>query len=101
MGMVFLAIPSDNVPFAGQTEIGWRFRKQFWGKGYATEAAKALLNYAFLSLRHQVIYAYTTHNNIESINVMKKLGMVYQYEFLLDVLTDTPLNPCVVYAIRK
>ncbi len=100
MGIVFLAEPKD-VPFAGETEIGWRLHKQFWGNGYATEAAKGLLNHAFQSLGYHIIYAYTTHINAQSINVMKKLGMDYQYEFMLDVLTGTPLNPCVVYKIEK
>ncbi|MFV0320962.1 MAG: GNAT family N-acetyltransferase [Alphaproteobacteria bacterium] len=101
IGMVFLSVPKDNVPFAGETEIGWRLRKQFWRRGYATEAADALFDYAFDELNHHVIYAYTTHNNAESINVMKKLGMTYQYNFMLNILKDTPLNPCVVYKIEK
>ena len=55
-------------------EIGWFFNKNCWGKGYAFESCKALVDYAFESLNVHKIFAETI-DAVKSINLMKKLGM--------------------------
>ena len=64
-------------PQPDNLELGWRFRRQSWGKGYATEAAKAVLD----SLRQAgcpQFSAIALEDNHGSINIMQKLGMQYQ-----------------------
>jgi RimJ/RimL family protein N-acetyltransferase len=59
-------------------ELGWRFKQATWGRGYATEAAKHLMN--SLAIKHQVksFSAIAVKENVASIQVMKKLGMVFE-----------------------
>ncbi|MGR6870918.1 GNAT family N-acetyltransferase [Pseudomonas sp. HK3] len=61
-----------NAPFV---EIGWRLSNDHWGKGYATEAAKESLKYAFDCLQLQKVCAFTALQNLPSRRVMEKLGM--------------------------
>lgn len=56
-------------------EIGWRLSQTFWGKGFATEASRAALSYAFANWNMPDIYSFTVPANIASQNVMKKIGM--------------------------
>lgn len=58
-------------------EIGWRLAKKYWGKGYASEAAKAALDFAFNDLLTQRVYAFTAEVNQPSQRVIQRLGMVY------------------------
>jgi len=60
--------------------LGYRFFYKHWGKGYATEAAKASLEYAFNVLKLKEVIAKAMKENRASINVMKKIGMVYLKE---------------------
>ncbi|MBR2993107.1 MAG: GNAT family N-acetyltransferase [Clostridiales bacterium] len=60
---------------AGIYEIGWIFREDMRGKGYATEAAKALMDYAFDVLKAEKVQAHCDSRNQASEKVMKKLGM--------------------------
>lgn len=61
---------------AGIYEIGWTLRGDMRGKGYATEAAKALVDYAFGDLNAEEIRAHCDSRNHASEKVMRKLGMV-------------------------
>ena len=56
-------------------EIGWTIRKDFRGNGYATEAAKALTDYAFNELNAEKVQAHCDSRNLASEKVMKKIGM--------------------------
>lgn len=56
-------------------EIGWRLAQEHWGKGYATEGAKAALDYAFAHWDMPAIHSFTVHANIKSQAVMKRIGM--------------------------
>lgn len=58
-------------------ELGWRFKKIAWGKGYATEAAQALLNALNKELDYRQFTAVAVEDNLGSINIMKKLGMTF------------------------
>ena len=73
----FGLLPSFE-PTPRQTpEVGlyWALRPEHWGLGYATEAASAMVAYAFESLRLRRIVATTEHDNARSIAVMRRLGM--------------------------
>ena len=89
--------------FAPYPEIGWRLGSQFWGKGYATEGAKASLEYAWNVLQVPAVFAYTVAQNINSIRVMEKIGMHRdaQRDFNHSKLPlDHPLSRFVVYAVQ-
>ena len=63
----------------GETEIGYAIAKEYWGKGFAVEAAGAFLEYGFNKLKLQSIVAVARPENRASRRVMEKLGMHYDY----------------------
>ncbi|MEC8482032.1 MAG: GNAT family N-acetyltransferase, partial [Pseudomonadota bacterium] len=76
MGFVGLEQPIAALPCAPCVEVGWRLGVAFWGNGYATEAAKAALQYGFGELALDEIVSFTTLANQPSRAVMQRLGMV-------------------------
>src|SRR5690242_20842654 len=62
-GFVGLAIPRFEAHFTPCVEIGWRLAREQWGKGYATEAARAVLDFGFHDLRLEEIVSFTTLEN--------------------------------------
>jgi RimJ/RimL family protein N-acetyltransferase len=58
-----------------EVEVGWHLRPDRWGRGYATEAARAMLAYAFEILRLPEVLAVVYKENTASIRVCKRLGM--------------------------
>lgn len=76
IGFVGLHRPIAELPFTPCVEIGWRLARQFWGKGYATEAAHAALKVAFEVLNLKKVYSFTSACNTRSIAVMERLHMV-------------------------
>ncbi|MRI66392.1 GNAT family N-acetyltransferase [Gracilibacillus thailandensis] len=69
-GITMQNIEGETVP-----EIGFHIIKNYWNKGYATEAASACKEYAFEVLHYPKIFSYTTMNNIPSKKVAEKIGM--------------------------
>ncbi|MBL7920588.1 MAG: GNAT family N-acetyltransferase [Bacteroidia bacterium] len=65
-------------------DLGYRFNKKYWGKGYATEAAKACMNYGFNKMNLKEIYAMTDSRNLNSNKVLKKLGFSFIEKFDYD-----------------
>ena len=59
----------------GTVEIGWRLAPEFWGKGYASEAARAWLAFGFRTLGLGEIVSFAVWNNERSTAVMERLGM--------------------------
>jgi RimJ/RimL family protein N-acetyltransferase len=66
-----------------QGMMGWILHKDYWNQGYVTEAAKALMDYAFHHLNLRRIYATCDAENIASWRVMEKLGMRKEAHFVL------------------
>jgi len=81
IGFVGLSVPTFQADFTPCVEVGWRLAKEHWGKGYATEAARACLSFAFSSLGLQEVVSFTAALNRRSENVMKRLGMRRAGEF--------------------
>lgn len=63
-------------------ELGYRFQKQHWGNGFATEAAKASVNYGFNTLGIKEIYAMTDPENTSSNKVLQKAGFQLVNNFI-------------------
>lgn len=62
---------------AGYVDIGFRFFRAEWGKGYATEAARACLTYGFEELGLNEIVGRAAVENVASVRVLEKLGMEF------------------------
>lgn len=62
-----------------ETEVGYALFKEFWGKGFAVEAAEAFLHYGFNDLNLEKIVAVANPKNAPSRRVMERLGMNYDY----------------------
>lgn len=62
-------------------EIGYRFIEKHWGKGYATEAGKAFVDYAFNEMKVDALYAYADAGNENSRKILEKLGLQYANSF--------------------
>lgn len=77
-----------DAPFSPGWEIGWRISDRFWHHGYATEAAKACLDYAGKKQLCAKLYSFTAVPNIPSENVMKRIGMSCQGTFMHPALAD-------------
>ncbi len=81
-------------PEEDETDLGYRFMQKYWGKGYATEASKACMDYGFHVLNLDRIIGNAMNENIASINVLKKMGMTYLKE---TTLHDLPSSTYQVY----
>jgi RimJ/RimL family protein N-acetyltransferase len=66
------------LPELNETEVGFLLDLPFWGKGYATEAARASLMFGFNRFKLDHIIALVHPENLASMRVIDKCGMVYQ-----------------------
>lgn len=64
-----------------EVELGYRLCLQYWGRGYATEAAVAALRYGFGDLELRRIMALALSQNVASLKIIEKLGSVYLRDF--------------------
>lgn len=62
---------------AGPLETGWRLRQDAWGQGYASEAARHMVGWAFGVLKPELICAVCQPENTPSATVMERLGMTF------------------------
>src|SRR5262245_8593710 len=99
-GFVGLAKIRFQAHFTPCTEIGWRLAAEFWGHGYATEAAVADLAFGFQTLGLREIVAFTVPTNQRSMRVMERIGMVRDPDDDFDhpgLLEGHPLRRHVLY----
>jgi RimJ/RimL family protein N-acetyltransferase len=75
IGYVGLQWPNFEAHFMPAVEIGWRLAPAHWGKGYATEAARAALRFGFEELNLDQIVSFTVAANKPSWAVMERIGM--------------------------
>ena len=81
IGFTGFSIPAFDSFFTPCTEIGWRYKKEAWGQGFAAEAATACLKYGFDSLGLHKIVSFTASINTRSEKLMKRIGMKYTASF--------------------
>jgi RimJ/RimL family protein N-acetyltransferase len=75
IGFVGLSPVSAPMPFAPAVEIGWRLARPFWGRGLASEAAAAAIEFGFSARGLREIVSFTAVGNRRSRAVMERLGM--------------------------
>lgn len=79
-----------------ETDIGFRFFEDHWNKGYATESAKACINYGFEILKIKTIIGRAMKENIASIKVLEKIDLQFVREFEFD-----ERNKGVIYQLES
>lgn len=102
-GVIALDDIRHEMPFRPLREIGWRLPVASWGRGYATEAARALLDFGFETLRWAEIVAMTAVVNVRSRRVMERLGMTHDPKDDFQhprVPEGHPIKPHVLYRKR-
>lgn len=77
IGFTGLSSPNFMPELSPAVEIGWRFSRSHWGKGYASEAAQAALSFGLEDLKVSDVVSICQTDNSASIRIMKKLGLVF------------------------
>lgn len=75
IGYIGLKYWDLDMAFAPCIDMGWRLDSTHWGKGYATEGARAVIQHGFETLGFSEIVAMATTENTRSIRLMERLGM--------------------------
>jgi RimJ/RimL family protein N-acetyltransferase len=100
IGAVGLSRVKFEASFTPAVEVAWRLHRDYWGKGYATEAARAAINDGFTRIGLTEIVAFTILANTPSQRVMERLGMTRTIEFdHPDIAPDSPLLRHILYKI--
>jgi len=104
IGYIGLYTPTFAAHFTPTVEIAWRLSADHWGKGLATEGARAVLHHAFQTLKLPSLVSFTVPQNQRSRRVMEKLGMTHDpsEDFYHPNLPEGhPLRRHVLYRIRN
>ena len=104
IGHVGLKPGAPDTPIEGLLEIGWMIGRDWWGGGYAPEAAAGWLDWAWANRDDAAVYAITGRRNTASQRVMDRLGMrhVPEMDFLHPKYPDDPaLADSVTYRIDR
>jgi len=91
-GLIYVALNKDNK----DVEVGYRLAQKYWGKGYASELAKAFIEWGFEEFNLEKIVACCKEDNIASSNVMKKCGMDYSGKYLYNNTAE-----CDIFVIKN
>lgn len=91
-------------PVHGEVEIGWRLRENAWGQGYACEAARVALEWAWANLDTDRVVSFTVPANEASWRLMERLGMIRRPD--LDFAhprfpPDHPLSTHITYVMER
>lgn len=100
LGFCGLKPGAEGTPVEGEVEIGWRFGKEHWGRGFAREAAQASLDWGFANLSVGRIGAITVAANKRSWGLMERIGMVRDPDGDFDhpsVPAGSPLKRHITY----
>jgi RimJ/RimL family protein N-acetyltransferase len=99
-GFTGLSQPSFSAHFTPCVEIGWRFRREFWGRSIAYSAGLAAQTFAFQNLNLSELVSFTSAINTRSWRLMERLGFTRNEndDFLHPLLEESgPLRPHVLY----
>jgi len=102
IGFIGLHNQTFESEFTPCVDIGWRLNSNYWNKGYATEGAKKCLGWAFKHFNLENVMAIAPSINLNSIKVMKKIGMQKVKHFNHPTLAGNErLEDCVLYQISN
>lgn len=104
LGYIGLYLPTFDAAFMPAIEIGWRLSADDWGRGLATEGARAVVRHAFAELGLASLVSFTVPQNLRSRRVMEKLGMLHdpRDDFDHPRLPDGhPLRRHVLYRLAR
>ena|ERR1019366_1913936 len=104
IGFTGLAVPAFDAPFMPCVEVGWRVAFDHWGRGLATEAARAALRHGFEELGLTEIVAFTVPANERSRMVMEKIGMTRDPKADFDhprIPEGSALRRHILYRVRN
>jgi RimJ/RimL family protein N-acetyltransferase len=103
VGYVGLAVPAADLPVSPCVEIGWRLAAEHWGRGYASEAARAALELGFGELGLHEIVSFTSVANRRSRAVMERIGLRFAGETFEHprLPPGHPLRTHVVYRLAR
>jgi len=103
IGYIGLYTPTFEASFMPAVEIVWRLSADHWGRGLATEGARAVLHHAFQTLKLPSLVSFTVPQNQRSRRVMEKIGMVHDPGADFDhprIPAGHPLRSHVLYRIQ-
>jgi RimJ/RimL family protein N-acetyltransferase len=104
LGFISLYTPTFDAPFMPAVEIGWRLAAEFWGRGLATEGARAVARYAFEEVGLDSLVSFTVPHNLRSRRVMEKLGMSHDPSDDFEhprLAPGHPLRRHVLYRLKR
>ena len=102
IGAVGLTKVRFEASFTPAVEVAWRLNRRFWGRGYATEAARASIEDGFDRVGLSEVVAVAALGNAASLSVMERLGMARSIEFEHPLLpTGHPLRRHVLYRLQR
>ena len=104
VGFVGLSVPRFVAHFTPCVEVGWRLAHEHWGHGYATESARAALEFGFELVGLDEIVSFTVPKNVRSRAVMERLGMTRQPADDFDhplLPVDHPRRSHVLYRLTR
>lgn len=104
IGYVGLWPATLEAPFTPAIEVRWRLARQFWGSGFAPEAARSAIADGFDRLAINEIVSFTSTINAKSQRVMEKLGMTHEIGDDFghpSVPLGSPLRPHVLYRLQR
>ena len=99
-GFVGFNTVNFKAPFVPATELAWRRDYEFWGQGYGSEAAKAVVDHGVNALKLDELVSFTVHDNTCSIHLMEKIGLKRDEDGDFDYPTlrkGHPLGSFVLY----
>jgi RimJ/RimL family protein N-acetyltransferase len=102
IGFIGLAVPAFDAPFMPCVELGYRLAFEHWGRGFATEGARAAVAVGFGALGLDEIVAMTAVGNERSRRVMKRVGMTHRAADDFDhpeIVMGHPLRRHVLYRL--
>jgi RimJ/RimL family protein N-acetyltransferase len=104
IGMIGLKRVVPEMPFAPNVDVGWRLARDCWGKGYASEGARAAIAEGFERFGLPEIVAFTRPDNARSRAVMERLGMTRDPADDFDhpeLPVDHPMRRHVLYRLPR
>jgi RimJ/RimL family protein N-acetyltransferase len=102
VGFTGLSVTAFEAHFTPAVEVGWRLARPYWGRGYATEGARAALRFGFDQAGLAEIVSFTSEVNERSRRVMERLGMTRRPKDDFDhprLAAGERLTPHVLYRI--